>query len=410
MISPHAGYGFSGVLTAAALRAGAAWPPARIAILSPAHRHAFAGLAVPSQAGYGFPGFEIAIDGPARDRLVAAGLVQVTDQAHDFEHGIETQLPFLNALYPGVPVLPVVIGQTETAPVAALVDALAAAPGETLFVLSSDLSHFLSRDRALVRDAGTARKIETGDHAALGGQDACGARGIAGYLASRHGAGARVLRLGMSSSFATTGDAARVVGYGAWSLHGPADDILGATERARLLQVARERLELRACNGQAGELPLKGFGPRLLGHGASFVTLERDGRLRGCIGTLSAHQPLVRDVAENAVKAGFSDPRFPPVAVAELAALRLKISVLGRPAPVEAADEAAALAALVPGQSGAILSDGRRRGLFLPQVWDSLPEPRAFLRGLRRKAGVAEDHWSGTTRLELFRAEAFGEA
>ena len=416
VISPHAGYRFSGALTAAALAARAGAAPRRIAILSPAHRHAFRGIALPSAAGYRLPGDRrIAIDTGARQAALTAGLATLRDAAHEMEHGIETQLPFLAALYPEAQVLPVVIGAAETGAVAALIDLLAGLEGGTFFVLSSDLSHFHTDPDAKRRDAETARKIETGDHAHLEPQDACGARGIAGYLASRTGGGARALRLGMMNSHAAGGDAGRVVGYGAWAFHRPGDAMLGAAERADLLRAARGALVRRTRTGKAAEVTPDGIGPRLSTHAASFVTLETGTpgtgwRLRGCVGSLAAQAPLMRDVAENAVKAGFSDPRFAPLGAEELARLRIKVSVLSRPAPLAFASEEEALAALVPGESGAILSDGRHRGLFLPQVWDSLPEPRAFLRGLRRKAGLAEDHWSGTTRLELFRAEAFGEA
>lgn len=411
VISPHAGYAYSGGLTAAALLTSVGSAIRRVAILSPAHRHAFAGIAVPSQAGYALPGMELAIDRAACDGLVRAGLAVERDAAHELEHGIETQLPFLHALHPEAAIVPLVIGQAEPAQVAAVIDHLAETdPDGTLFVLSSDLSHFLSRDAAIARDQATAQKIETGQHEALSGQDACGARGIAGYLASRTGRGARALRLGMTSSYATTGDAARVVGYGAWSLHAPGDDMLGDPQRDELLRVARETLQQRLALGRVPRLDETGFSARLRGYAASFVTLEQEGRLRGCIGSLAPRAPMVRDVSENTLKAGFSDPRFRPVAADELEAIRIKLSVLSRPAPAGFDSETAARELLVPGVTGAILIDGRHRGVFLPQVWDSLPEPRDFLNGLKRKAGLPEDHWSARLELQLFRGEVFGEA
>lgn len=410
VISPHAGYAYSGKLTATALGASAGWNFERIVVLSPAHRHGFEGVALPSQDGYALPGTNLAIDGPARDALVRTGLARVLDAAHDFEHGIETQLPFLAALHPDARVVPLVIGHADVAQVAKAVDFLADDPVETLFVLSSDLSHFLTQDQAVARDQATAQKIETGDHGGLTGEDACGARGIAGYLASLTGRGARALRLGMTSSYATTGDASRVVGYGAWSLHGPGDDMLDKAHRTELLRVARTALERRVTRAETPGIALAEVSPRLLSHAASFVTLEAEGQLRGCIGSLAPRAPLVHDVAENVIRAGFSDPRFAPVGADELQRIRIKVSVLSRPAKIDFTDEPGARAALVPGETGVVLIEGRHRGVFLPQVWDSLTDPEAFLNGLKRKAGLRPDHWSDALELHLFRGEVFGEA
>ncbi|MDU8926057.1 AmmeMemoRadiSam system protein A [Alisedimentitalea sp. MJ-SS2] len=407
VISPHAGYVFSGVLTAAALQMGKGWNVTRIVVLSPAHRHAFDGIALPSQDGYELPGLNLPIDGAGRDVLLKAGLARVLDAAHEAEHGIETQLPFIAALYRDVPVLPLVVGQAGTKIVAQVIDALT--EPKTLFVLSSDLSHFLNQAEAVKQDAVTARKIETGDFASLDGSDACGARGIAGFLASGAGGGTRALRLGMTSSYAATGESSRVVGYGAWSLHRPEDDILDAARRQELLRVAREVLEHRIHRGKPPDLKLESFSPRLQSYAASFVTLEVEGQLRGCIGSLAPHLPLVRDVADNVVKAAFKDPRFKPITEEELENIRIKISVLSRPAPVTFDSEENALSLLIPHETGALLRDGAHRGVFLPQVWDSLPTPEAFLNGLKRKAGLPEDHWSDTLRIETFRGEVFGE-
>ncbi len=137
--------------------------------------------------------------------------------------------------------------------------------------------------------------------------------------------------------------------------------------------------------------------------GASFVTLERGGELRGCIGTYLAHRPLAEDVSRNAFAAAFQDPRFPPLDAREVEGLDLEVSLLGAPAPLEAASEDELLALLEPGRDGLILEDPPFRALFLPQVWRSLPDPREFLAHLKLKAGLHPDHWSDTIRFSRFR-------
>ena len=125
--------------------------------------------------------------------------------------------------------------------------------------------------------------------------------------------------------------------------------------------------------------------------GATFVTLTQNGQLRGCIGSLEAHRPLATDVAENARAAAFRDPRFAPLGKDEFARTRVEVSLLTPPEPFPVADEADALARLRPGIDGLILSYGRRRATFLPQVWESLPEAHQFIAQLKLKAGLPAD-------------------
>jgi len=141
--------------------------------------------------------------------------------------------------------------------------------------------------------------------------------------------------------------------------------------------------------------------PWLRAPGACFVTLTRQGRLRGCIGSVRARRPLGDDVRANARAAALSDPRFPPLTAAELPATRIEVSLLSPPSPLPAAaSEEEALAALRPGIDGVILEySGEAHATFLPQVWDSLPVPRDFLAHLKHKAGLPSDFWSPALRL-----------
>jgi len=141
--------------------------------------------------------------------------------------------------------------------------------------------------------------------------------------------------------------------------------------------------------------------------GASFVTLRLDGELRGCIGTIDAHRALGDDVAHNAFAAAFRDPRFEPVSDAELGRLVVEVSVLGPRVPMNVATEAEALAAMRPGIDGIYLEFNELRSTFLPQVWDSLPDPLDFLCELRRKAGLPARFWDERIRLSRYTVEKF---
>lgn len=146
--------------------------------------------------------------------------------------------------------------------------------------------------------------------------------------------------------------------------------------------------------------------PYLRDTGASFVTLETSGRLRGCIGTVEARRPLYLDVARNAV-AAMTDPRLPPVTAAEWPRLSVKVAVLTRPVPVPATDRAALVTALRPGVDGLLLTDDARRATFLPAVWAKLPDPDRFLDALLAKGGWSG--WSPAIRAYRYRSVDFAD-
>jgi len=142
--------------------------------------------------------------------------------------------------------------------------------------------------------------------------------------------------------------------------------------------------------------------------GASFVTLNLDGDLRGCIGSLEAHRPLGQDVRENAVAAAFHDPRFRPLSATEFERVQVEVSVLSAPEPVSFTSRTDALEQLRPGIDGVILRSGWHRATFLPQVWDQLPTPEEFVTHLMAKAGLPPDHWQDV-EIQRYKVEAFHE-
>lgn len=146
--------------------------------------------------------------------------------------------------------------------------------------------------------------------------------------------------------------------------------------------------------------------PVLQRDGASFVTLTLHGELRGCIGSLQAYQPLADDVAQNAFNAAFRDPRFAPLDDSERDALDLHISILSPGTPIHFTSEADLLRQLRPGIDGLILQDGHHRGTFLPQVWESLPDPVDFLAHLKRKAGLPSHYWSPTLQVQRYTVDS----
>ncbi|NLH83669.1 MAG: AmmeMemoRadiSam system protein A [Phyllobacteriaceae bacterium] len=182
-------------------------------------------------------------------------------------------------------------------------------------------------------------------------------------------------------------------------------DLLGAT----LLVLARGAIAEALGRPTGAAPPLGRSTPRLAEPGAAFVTLTEGGELRGCIGSLAPRRALADDVVANARAAAFDDPRFPPLARDELDRIRVEVSVLSPLEPLPVVSEADALAKIRPGVDGLVLEWGRHRGTFLPQVWDDLPDPRAFLAHLKRKAGLPPDFWADDLRLSRYHVEKWSE-
>ena len=184
---------------------------------------------------------------------------------------------------------------------------------------------------------------------------------------------------------------------------------LNPDQRQTLLKVARRSILQGLETHQPLALRAMDYPQALQPVRASFVTLEKAGRLRGCIGTLTAYLPLVEDVAQRAFGAAFQDPRFLPVSVKELPQLAIHISVLSPAEPLPCRDEAQLLSLLRPGVDGLVLSHGRLRATFLPAVWEQLSDPRLFMAHLKQKAGMPPDFWAADMLVERYTTESFGE-
>ena len=191
--------------------------------------------------------------------------------------------------------------------------------------------------------------------------------------------------------------------------HKPCPTII-PEHRLILLDIADQSLRYRLKHAHALLVQPQEYPLPLQELRASFVTLHEQNQLRGCIGSLEPRWPLVKDVAQNACAAGFSDPRFPPLQAQELRQLELHISVLSVPEPIPVTSEQSLLDQLRPNIDGLILKKGAKRGTFLPSVWESLPDPEAFLRKLKLKAGLPQDYWSPLLEVFRYTTESFSRS
>ena len=413
LIAPHAGYVYSGPVAASVYRelSGHAAGITRVVLLGPSHRVAFKGIAASSAAFYQTPLGKIPIDHEAVQKVLSTPNVGFLDQAHAQEHSLEVHLPFLQRQLGEFTLVPLVVGEASPADVARVLDALWLGP-ETLVVISTDLSHFHAYSDAQHIDAQTVHKIRNLD-ATLKGEEACGCRPVNGLLTLARQRGYRVAEVDVRNSGDTAGDPSRVVGYGAFILETEPDPKenavteLSLANQQRLIQVAREAILSPLCGEQNFNVNLNTMAPALKEERATFVTLNMDGRLRGCIGSLVASRPLAVDVAHNAQAAAFKDTRFKPLTLGEYSNIDVHISILNPAEPMNVASREELIAQLRPGTDGLIIEENGHRATYLPSVWSQLPTPDAFVTELRKKAGLAGDGWSSATRVSRYTTEEF---
>ncbi len=412
MIVPHAGYIYSGELAA---QAYASLQLVRekiktVVLLGPAHKVYFRGIAAPAADEFKTPLGTIPIDQSAVEGVLEKfPFVQRMPQSHRDEHSLEVQLPFLQEVLQGFSLIPLLVGDSRPDQVDKVVDYLWG-DESTLIVISTDLSHFHDYATARSMDGQTANAIESLQPQGLNGEFACGFLPVSGMLLAARRRQMWPERVGLCNSGDTTGDKSRVVGYGAWLFQEKAvkpqqlsDEQKDGLKKLSLASIrqglaAGEPLSVDDYiveNDSGGKLPDY--------QAAAFVTLKKNGQLRGCIGSLSAYRPLPEDVAENAFSAAFRDHRFNTLTEDEMDEIEISISVLTAPELMVFTSEQDLLSQLQPGVDGMILTEGGNRGTFLPSVWENYPEPASFLSHLKMKAGLPADYWSGTLKVERYK-------
>ena len=182
---------------------------------------------------------------------------------------------------------------------------------------------------------------------------------------------------------------------------------LSDEEQRLCLKLARQSILHGLQQGSALQVRTADYSNDLQQQAACFVTLHKDGQLRGCIGALEAYQPLINDIVEHAFSAAFQDPRFPALKEDEYKKLEIDISVLGKPVPMRFDSEEDLLQQIRPNVDGLILEFGYNRGTFLPSVWEQLPDKKEFLNHLKMKAGLPMHWWDNGAKISRYETFSF---
>ena len=424
LIVPHAGYYFSGNVAAAAYMAVSKDKQyKRIFLLGPSHHEWLDGASVNTEADYyATPLGQVKVDHDVAVALTEADSVfRYEPRAHDREHCLEVQLPFLQRRFGEdsvPPIVPIIISTNDFQKLKRIAEVLKPyLAEENLFIVSSDFSHYPKYDDACKVDARTGKAVESGDvEQFIAALEENARRGVRNLATSACGELAIVTLLMMIDStyevkhlmYQNSGDAeesdhSRVVGYHAFAVvrNGQArtdtDFSLSEDEKRMLKEIA-----LTSIKDSLDGKPISHHSPltsHLSEKCGAFVSLHKHGRLRGCIGHFGEDVPLHEIVAEMARAAAFEDPRFMPVTADELSDIDIEISVLTPMRRIQSLDE------FELHRHGIYIRKGYRSGTYLPQVADEVnwTKEEFVSHCAQDKAGIGWDGWKDA---ELYVYEA----
>ncbi len=449
MIVPHAGYVYSGPIAAYGYKAISQNQYSTIVVLAPSHYFPFDGISVWPQGGFKTPLGIINVDDDFAKKLIEAdSQFKFLPEVFEKEHSIEAELPFIQKVLGNVKVVPVLMGNPDPKvcqKLAVVLNALIGSREDVLVLASSDMSHYFPYDTANKMDAATLGAISEEDPQKFWDgclvshqMEMCGVLPVTTLLLYAKERGLQVQVLKHANSGDTAGDKSKVVGYSSVIFYkdkvnkalsfpnasirnpdsGPpitsdgstrqegktfgGDNTLNVQQKKALLKLAKDTLESFVTTGKTTDMNTND--PRLLQTQGAFVTLRKNGQLRGCIGNMIGDKPLWQTIHEMTMAAASSDPRFPPVTKEELKDIDLEISVLTPPKRIFNAS------AIVLGRDGVIVSDGSHQGVFLPQVaGETHWSKEEFLNELcSQKAGLPADCWKNPKiNLWTFQADVF---
>ncbi|MBN3037806.1 MAG: AmmeMemoRadiSam system protein B [Candidatus Omnitrophica bacterium] len=435
LIAPHAGYDYSGGVAAHAYKLIKAQPISTVIVIGPSHYVRFEGFSVYSTGNWQTPLGNVPIDTEIAQALIEYDpKILFYEPAFEKEHSLEVQIPFLQMVLDDFKIVPIATGNLSYENCQLLSEALLTATkdrDDILIVASTDLSHYHPYLKANEIDGFTIDGLKKFDPQSLYYKfitEECQACGVTGVIATLLYAKAKGIAdveiLKYANSGDVTGDKSRVVGYLSAAIYAnPAGnpvsgaagaeeekmvkenrEMLSPEEKKRLLEIARETLDKYVLSEE--RLEVKEDNPDLMKEMGAFVTIHKQGRLRGCIGNIIGRQPLYLTVRDMAIEAASNDPRFPAVASDELKDIDIEISVLSQPKKVEDVNQ------IEMGVHGVIVKRGYASGVFLPQVATETGWQREeFLSNLcAHKAGLDPLAWKQEgTELYSFTAQVFGE-
>jgi AmmeMemoRadiSam system protein B/AmmeMemoRadiSam system protein A len=403
IISPHAGYRYSGQVAAYGYKEINDSDIKKVILIGPSHHVGFKGASVYTKGSFRTPLGDVEINEKLASSLLDENAdVKFYPEAYEKEHSLEVQLPFLQTVLKDFTIVPILIGSPTKQTFDHLVSKLTEIIDEkTILIASTDLSHYHDYQKAKEMDSKITSAIErlaipeAWQLLKSGESEMCGDFPVLLVMEVARRDGATYGRIfHYANSGDVTNEKGKVVGYASIGFF---KSPFTEEEKKELLALARKAITDYVTNGKTPGIEMKN--PKLKTDGAVFVTIKKDGSLRGCIGHVQAHMPLYQSVIKNAVAASSSDPRFPPMKKEELKELDIEISILSPLTLVKDVKD------IQVGKHGLVIIKGTKSGLLLPQVateygWDR----ETFLEQLCMKAGLPRGSWKDA-ELYSFTAE-----
>ena len=405
IIVPHAGIYYSGHAAMAGYQRLEICD--NIFIIAPSHHDNFNNIALPEYTYFDTPLGSLEVNNRLIKEIAEKFPCIISNEFFDNEHSIEVQLPFIqNILSPQsmsaidfvknlkkigrkVRIIPILVGKCDYRLIS---DIISTYWENSSFIISSDLSHYYTQQQCRQIDTYTATIIETGKLSHFQPEQACGLIGIMGLVDFANNNDCTMIRAMMYNSGDISGEKDRVVGYGSWFLYTDSkNDYIEKHYSKYILDIARKSISY-ALNGE--EFIPENIPPVLTQYGASFITLKINDDLRGCIGSIYPTKPLILDIIDNAKNAAFQDPRFEPITEREFEHIRISVSILSSIEKINFKDERDLLSKIYP--YGVIIADRDKRAVYLPVVWEQLPDREVFLNSLKEKAGLPPNYFSRT--------------
>ncbi|MBN2244998.1 MAG: AmmeMemoRadiSam system protein B [Candidatus Aminicenantes bacterium] len=414
IIVPHAGYTYSGQVAAFAYRLVHGKEIDSVVVLGTSHRYGFKGCSIYSDGGYKTPLGVTEIDRKLAKEIAANSGFDFIPQAHSQEHSIEVQIPFIQKVLPDAKIVPIVVGFPSEKTITSLATALEKSlqDKKALVVVSTDMSHFYSHEKASEIDGKTIslissfnsdeliKRLENGENIMCGGSGV-----VASLLYARKTGESKIQVLRYQDSSQSGGPTSEVVGYLSAIIYhpGPAPVFsLEPREKSALVRLAREAVTKYILEKKM--ISYSPDNPKLLTRCGAFVTLKNRGSLRGCIGFIDPVAPLYQTIIQAAIYAATQDFRFKPVAADEIRSLEFEISVL---TPLHKITDPDLVSV---GKHGLVIAQNGKKGLLLPQVpiennWSR----KTFLEQACLKAGLPPSAWREGADIFVFEAIVFKE-
>ena len=400
VIVPHAGYIYSGNLAYNGINF---LKPEieNIFIIAPAHKYYLNECAISNYDEFILPNGNIKVNKTIINELNQKFNIKIIDEAFNNEHAIEVQLPILNHIKKdkNFKIIPILSGIEDGEKLKEIISYYWK-DEKNGFIISSDLSHFHKPNDARKIDLDSANLIENNETDNFNPQRACGSVGICALADFAKDNNFSLIRIAMLNSSDITHDNNSTVGYGAWFLiEEEKNKYLKKHYSDFILEICKKSIELK------GNYFPNEFDNIFNQLGASFVTIQKEGFLRGCIGSIIAYEPLINNLIKNAYNSAYKDPRFMPLDKNELDKIELEVSLLSTPKKMSFINENDLLNQIVPFIDGLIIKDGNYQAVYLPSVWEQLPDKKLFLNSLKKKAGLNENHFSKTFETYRFYTE-----